>query len=222
MTRKDLQTRFHIFGNNKDISIYNKERTEKGMGYRGNISLVRGKAVLNGKSYKTLDELDNALTEWEKTLEWPVDTYNPMLNDTWKLESRLIWFLEEKLGFKQEHSNWEVLYVRKIGDDYAIRFEISRDREDGVCVSSRIAGYHFMQKVENANDGVATITAIVRYGILQMAKDMVSALALLPETDAIDVDTYVKDNSNIFGWKKTDFKSVMIEMLEKQLEVLKK
>ncbi len=220
MNRKDLETKFKLIGQNDDICLYRKEKVAEGIGYCGNISLVRGKAVFNGNSYDSVDSLEAALTEWGNSLEWPVDTYNPMLNDKWRLESRLIWYLEEKLGFKPALKGWNRSYVREIGPDYALSFSIDTHKDE-TYVSSKFGTLNYQTPVKDAETGVAVIASIVRTSILQMAKDMVDTLSVLPDTDAVDIDLFMESKRSFFGYEKVDFKSVMINLLEEELKKLK-
>lgn len=223
MTRKDLQEKYNIIGNNNDISLYRKKgEYDYGVGYCGNIQLKNGKALFNGNSYKDIDSLDNALCEWEKSLPWPVDTYNPMIIKSANLESRIIWYLTKKLGFKQSMEKWQIRYVKNIGPSCQLYFEIDRGRrgmsEDTLTLITSYGGVYFTQEVDNADSAVAMISAIVRENIFQMSSDMVNTLSILPDTDVpSDIEAFVEDQS----FKKVDFKTTMIALLEKELKKLK-
>lgn len=226
MTRKDLQEKYNIIGNNNDISLYRKQgEYDYGCGYCGNIQLKNGKAIFNEKSYKDIDSLDTALREWEKSLPWPVDTYNPMLVKRANLESRIIWYLTDKLGFKHTVINWGLKYVKNIGPDYQIFFEVGRPRDmddDTVTIYSQYGGMNFRYEAHEAEDAVEMISAIVRESIFQMSSDMVNTLSILPDTDVpSDIEAFVEDQSTILGFKKVDFKTTMIALLEKELKKLK-
>ena len=43
----------------------------------------------------------------------------------------------------------------------------------------------------------------------------------LPDKTTTEINTYIRNNRNIFGFEKVDFKSIMIDSLEKQLKALK-
>ena len=47
MNRKDLQEKYNIIGENKDITLFSKGPAKRGIGYTGNISLANGKAKFN-------------------------------------------------------------------------------------------------------------------------------------------------------------------------------
>lgn len=227
MTRADLQEKYNIFGENKDISLYRKKgEYDYGIGYCGNISLQKGKAVFNGETYSDVEALDNALREWEKGLEWPVDTYNPMIRESSRVSDRIIWFLTEKMGFERNSADWHVNYVKNIGPDFRLWFKVEQnlgkhDKEDNVTITSKYAGYYFTHNVTDANEGVATISAIVRESVLQMASDMVSALSTCPDMAIPNVEAIAETGKGIFGLEKVDFKTTMITLLEKELKKLK-
>ena len=226
MTRKDLQEKYNIIGNNKDISLYRKKgEYDYGCGYCGNIQLRNGYALFNEKSYKDIDSLDVALREWEKSLPWPVDTYNPMMVKRANLESRIIWYLTNKMGFKHTVANWHYKYVKNIGPDCQISFEIGRSKDldgDTVIIISQSGGVNFRYEAHKAEDAVGMISAIVRESIFQMSSDMVNTLSIFPDAEIpSDIETFVDSQANIFGFKKVDFKTTMIALLEKELKKLK-
>jgi hypothetical protein len=222
MNRKDLEKKFNFFGNNNDISLYMKGHASRGLGYLGNISLINGKAKFRGKSYSDLESLYSAMKEWGDSLEWPVDTYNPMMNECYRLESRITWYLEEKLGFERDMSEWEdgTKYIRKIGPGYYIHVRVYNIKDE-VSIDSKYAGMTLTQKVEDADTAVASIVHMVRSEILMMAKDMIDTLSLLPEKDVTDIEMFVDSKRSFFGIEKADFKSVMVDLLEKELKQIK-
>ena len=224
MTRKDLEERFVLFGHNDNISLYRKRTEETVFGYCGSIRLERGKATFNGHVYADVDSLDSALTEWGEALEWPVTSYDPMLNDTYRLESRLITWLEDKMHFKQKEGTWERgnTYIRKIGPGFEIFFTLDRSmKDDKVQIYSKYAGMSIMQDVSTPEEGVAVMSSFIRSTILTMATDIIDALADCPEADNAEIRAFVASKNNIFGFEEVDYKKVMISELEKQLKKLK-
>lgn len=224
MTRKDLETKYNIIGENADIQMFRKrEDAHTGIGYCGNISLKNGKAVFNGKSYTDLDSLDDAFVEYAKTLPYPIDTYCPMYNEGWRVESRILWYLTEKMGFKRHTKGWNPVYTKPIGPSFSLEFYVEKDREDDdkVCIISKYGEYTFRSSVDNAEEGIAAITTIANTSILEMAKDMVGAISFCPDNVSAEIDAFVPSNKNIFGLEKVSFKDMMIAALESQLKALK-
>lgn len=223
MTRKDLQEKYNIIGENKEINLYRKQgEFSYGIGWCGTIALKNGKAVFNGKAYSTIADLDNALVEWEKSLPYPVDTYNPMCRPSYKVDNQLTWYLNEKLGFKTKHEKWNVRYAKAIGDDYELYFELEQDLDDeSVRITTRFGEYHFTQKVTDTETGVAVISAIVNGECLSMAKDMIDLISVCDTKITSEIEAYTQTNENIFGIKPISFKDMMIERLEKVLAQLK-
>lgn len=222
MNRNDLKEKYNIVGENNDIALFRKDHEKSSMGYCGNISVVRGKAVFCGKKYETIDGLDTALRQWEAGLEWPVDTYCPLFNERYRLENRIHWYIINKLGFKEDFSDWNVRnrYVREIGPSCKLNVSVFNVK-DKVNISSEFGGITLTQEVEDIDTAVSVISHIVRETVLLMAKDMVSVLSVLPEEKITEIQMFVKSNNNFFGVEKADFKSVMIELLEKELKELK-
>ena len=224
MTRKDIETKYNFFGKNKDIMLFRKRgEFTYGIGYCGNITLKNGKAVFNGKTYNDLETLDNALVEWEKSLPYPVDTYCPMTRESYRIESRIIWHLTEKMGFEHSKSGWDAgVYVRSIGPNSQLRFNVRQDLEDGkVHITSEFAGMTFMQSVDNAEDGIAVVDSIINSNVLMGAKDMVDIITACGEKITTEVEAYVPTKENFFGMKKVSFKDLMIARLESILNQLK-
>lgn len=224
MTRKDIETKYRFLGKNDDIMLFRKSgEYTYGIGYCGNISLKNGKAVFNGKSYSDLETLDKALVEWEKSLPYPVDTYCPMTRESYRIESRIIWYLMEKMGFEHSKSGWEVgAYVRSIGPDSQLRFNVRQDLEnEKVNITSQFGGMTFTQSVDNAEDGIAVIDSIVNGSVLMGAKDIVDIISACGEKVTAEVEAYIPTNENIFGVKQVSFKDLMIARLESVLNQLK-
>lgn len=226
MTRKDLQKKYNIIGENNNIALYRKvgEYTH-GIGYCGNIQLKNGKIVFDNKTYNDVDSLDKALREWEQSLAWPVDTYNPMIRHRANLESRIIWYLTEKLGFKYIiDDSWNAKYTRTVGPNCNISFSIERPRDlddETVTLISYYGGTYYRSEVENSVDAINVISTIVRECVLQMSSDMVDLLSLVPDTEVPNIEAYRNSNKNFFGIEKIDFKSMMISILENELKKLK-
>lgn len=221
MTRKDLETKYNFYGQNDNIYLYRKKGDyDYGIGYCGNISLKNGKAVLNGKSYSTIEDLDNALREWESSLPYPVDTYSPMLNELARVEQRVTWYLTEKMGFKGESHDWEYMYVKYIGPAFKINFQFKREKES-VVIMNRLGGIMFSQEITDAETGIAYINSIVNSIVLMMAKDMIDAMSVCDTKISTEIEAYVPTNENILGIKKVDFRQFMIDRLEPVLKQLK-
>ena len=223
MTRKDLQEKYNIIGENKDLSLYRKSgEFSYGAGWCGSIALKNGKAVFNGKAYSTIADLDNALVEWEKSLPYPVDTYSPLYRESYKVDSQLTYYLTERLGFKSRHRDWESYYAKEIGDNCELTFSLEQDTEkECVRIFSRFGAYHFTQEVTDTETGVAVISSIVNGECLSMAKDMVDLMSVCDAKVVADIEAYTQTNENIFGIKPVSFKDMMIERLEKALAQLK-
>ncbi len=224
MNRKDLQEKYNIIGKNDDICLYRKHgEYEGGFGYCGNVSLKNGKAVFNGVQYPTVEALDAALREWEKTLPWPVDTYNPMMRKGAIVEDRVVWYLTEKMGFKAVHADWSVRYSKEIGINSSISFSVDRNGidSDKITIICPYGPYTFREEFTDAESAVAMISSLVRQQALQMSSGMVEALSVCPDVDVPEIEAYVKSNRNIFGIEKIDYKSMMISLLENELKKLK-
>lgn len=220
MTRKDLQEKYNIIGENNDIQLFRKRGESKySNGYCGNIRLTWGKAIFNDKSYSDIASLDAALVEWEKSLPYPVDTYCPLTNESYRIENRIVWYLTEKMGFRRG-DGWDRNYVRQIGANCTLTFGIERE-EEKIAINSTLGQYTFRNEVDNAEDGIATISSILNSCVLMMAKDMVDIIGVCDNKVTSDIEAYVKSNRCIFGLERVSFKDIMIERLESVLKQLK-
>ena len=224
MTRKDLQEKYDIFGENNDICLYRKKgEYTRSIGYCGNISLKNGKAVFNGQTYATVSELDNALREWENSLPYPVDTYNPMKREICRVEEQIIYYLTDVLGFELSSRDWNTLYVKNVGPSFRLEFEVGLNHNDKDLVSivSKYGAYTFTQDVSDTESGIAVISSIVNSECLQMAKDMVDVLSVCDAKVTSEINAYVPDKTAFFGFQKANFKDMMIDRLETVLKQLK-
>ena len=212
---------FNIIGENKDLALFYKNKSNcRGIGYCGNISLVNGKAVFKGKKYGDIEGLMGALVRWENSLKWPVDTYCPLTRPSYRMEQRVTWFLTEKLGFKRVFKEWEYAYEKTIGPEFEISFNIS-NKSDVVEITSKYGIYTFNYTVKDENEAVKMLSSLVRQYALSMAADVINLVSACPDTDIAEINAYVETNSNIFGFKPVDYKTTMINLLEKELKKLK-
>lgn len=121
-------------------------------------------------------------------------------------------------------NNFGIKYIRNVGPNYQISFEVERPKDldgDTVTVISQYGNAMFRSEVKTVEDAVAMISSLVRESILQMSSDMVNILSTVPETEVPDIQAYVKSNRNIFGFEQVDFKGMMISLLENELKKLK-
>lgn len=222
MTRKDIETKYRFYGENKDITLYRKSgEFTYGTGYCGSISLKNGKAIFNGKAYSTLEDLDNALVEWEKGLPYPVDTYNPMFNERWRVQSRVIWFLTDKMGFQSTARDWSISYVKRLGSNAEISFRVEINRNDKVEIFSQYGEFYFRKEIDDADSGIDMITTIVNTTACEMGENLVELLSVCDDRVTSDIEAYMNTNENLFGIKPVSFKELIIDRLERVLAQLK-
>ena len=220
MNRKELKEKYHIFGNNNNLSLYRKQgEYTYGIGYCGNIILRHSKAIFNGIVHKSIEELDKALVEWEKSLPFPVDTYNPNLNEKDRIGSQISFYLT-KIGFKSTFSNYSEIFIKKIGISFEISIELST-KFDKLLIVSKYGDFTFCEEINDTEEGIKIINTLVNGEILVMAKDMLDAISSCGESVTNEIDTFIKTNENIFGYQKVSFKDVMITRLENVLSQLK-
>ena len=224
MTRKDIGAEYNFIGKNEDMMLFRKSgKFSYGIGYCGNITLKNGKAIFNGKPYTDLVSLDNALVEWEKSLPYPVDTYCPMTRDSYRTESRIVWYLTEKMGFEASTSGWNTgLYVHNIGPNSQLSFNIRQDHDnEKVNITSNFGGMTFTQSIDDADKGIDVINSIINGSVLMMAKDIVDIISACGEKITTEVEAFIPTKENFFGLKQVSFKDLMIARLENVLTQLK-
>ena len=225
ITLAELKEKYNVLGDHRSYSLYRKKgEYTYGFRYCGDIEFCNGVAWFNDEAYINIDSLDKALREWEKSLPWPVDTYNPLLRKGAILEDRVIWYLTEKMGFKSTTKDWQSYYIKEIGPNCNISFEVERAKDlddDYVTIISSYGSYFFRSKFTDADEAVKTISAIVKSEVLQMASGIVDALSVCGNFEIPNLELYTKSNANIFGIEKIDFKSTMISLLENELKKLK-
>ena len=217
MTRKDLKKHFDIFGENKNISLYQNQR------YCGSIELRNGKAYLNGQGHATVFGLQVALDVWAKSLPYPVETYNPMLKDSYRTEMQVVSYLTDKMGFKEEYKGWNgPVYTRQVGPNCKVGFEVKpSDKGEGVVISSDYGGMHFFHTSKTADEAVAVLSSLINAEVLMMSKDMVDIIGKCKPEIIGDIETYVDTKNNFLGIERVDFKTLMVERLESALKALK-
>lgn len=220
MNRQDLKSKFSIFGTNADLRLYRLDDST----YCGSVSLKHGKVRFNEKSYSDVESLDNALLKYAETLPYPIATYNPSLNEFCRVEDQLTYVLTNKFKFCMSSETGAgycgQFYVRKVGPNIGLRLGI-RNTDAGIDLSLRYGKYYFDQTVTTTEDGLAYINSMINTVVLMSAKDMVELLSNCSGNTSSDIDAFVDSNTNILGFERVDFKTLMISTLEEQLKALK-
>ena len=220
MNRQDLKSKYFISGTNADLRLC---RNDTWYQYCGNVSLKRGKVWFNGKSYSDLESLDNALLQYAETLPYPITTYDPSLNELCRVENQLRYILIDKFKFCQSsdigyHSGQ--LYVRKVGPNVGLRLNM-RTTDTGIDLSLRYGKYTFDQTVTSTEEGITYINSMINTVVSMTARDMVELLSKCSGNISSEIDAFVDSNTNILGFERVDFKTLMISTLEEQLKALK-
>lgn len=220
MNRQDLKTKYYIFGINADLRLHRIGEFT----YCGSVSLKRGKVWFNGKSYSDLESLDNALLKYAETLPYPIDTYDPSKKELCKVEQQLHYVLINKFKFCKSSEigagYYEQVYVRKLGPNICLRLGM-RNTDIGIDLSLRYGKYTFDQTVTSTDEGLVYINSMVNTVVAMAVKDMVELLSSCSGNISSDIDAFVDSNTNILGFERVDFKTLMISTLEEQLKALK-
>ena len=161
--------------------------------------------VFNDKEYPTLDELLTAIEEYNATLPFDPDIYNPMYKKNYMIECAVHDYLTE-LGFVTEHSSNETFYVLKdpYGQDICtITYDVKEDTTDG-AVRRIINSSRWMEITFNDLDSAigainthvaayCSITNIVLMKSLNKLTESRSAKILNKKFDIQTLTVYTED-----------------------------
>ena len=221
MNRRDLKAKFVIIGNNDSINLYVSNETGGGARYFTTISLMNGTATifgpsLTGKRYKDVDTMFAEISEANKGLKWPIDSYGPMLTDHYRVDMRIHHHLTEILGFKSV--GWSNTYIKEVSPFSTIKITVKCD-ENLRTIAQTFGDYFINTDFTDENSAIAIIDTLIRN---EVTAGIGTELQLLAKTsDDANAQIEMVHQTGVFNFAPVDFRAAMIDVLEKQIELLK-
>lgn len=209
-----------------DYLVY---KTLDGQGIQFMFGVIVGSALksvsFNDTRYNNVDDLLTAVKLFNDTRMFPAEYYDPSYNERYRTESKISWYLVDKLGFKSSRSSIgnNPIYVKKdlYGNVVCQIMVIINDDCTGSIVRS-VDGSSLMENAFTcAVDAVSKINGILTY---ETAHNVMKNLEVLDCINKYDVNingitkTTVSRSFNVF---KEDYKDKIIRELESILDKLK-
>lgn len=221
--------RYHVIEHDGGYLLYDKEGYSKRsnalyLGYFF-ISTDGARFKFEDDYYQTASELIEAITEYNKTLPFDAEIYNPMYRKNYKIEMALRDYLES-LGFKM---SWGADAVYYLEDSYgqricSIRIEVKEDTTTGIIIrrvnplsaSDKWAESSFTD-LDSAIGSVNAILAMYCASINAITMNVLNGLTSSRASEVFDKKFDVRSLSTYTA----DAKQKTIEMLERELNKLK-
>lgn len=229
ITRKDLESKFYIIGNNNSIALYDAAacKSGNGRGYSGNCSIKNGKIHFNGNVHDNVDSFVEDLKAFANSpcIIWPMWTYDPYLNEDFRKSSRIGWHLIEKLGFKYSDTYSDYLANDRLEDKYVLDTGLNTIIVyisvigGKISVRSNLNGMFVEGTYDSITSSVEAVETIVKSILLNNVGSMCEVLSKL-QTNC-NIDLTLIDTKNLFDITKIDFKQYMVTVLENELKKLK-
>lgn len=165
-TLKELQNyAYYLAPHGKDEdgkniwSVYAKEPS-LGLNYMGDCVIMPKGYKFNGNVYKTVDDLFGGFKEWHKTLDLPSRFYDPLYNETYRLQGTIVWYLTDVLGFVADEKDFCNTYKRCFGTTVMrVQIEVSKDNE--VSISYQYGKYQMFTTIKDYKEGFNFVNAYV-------------------------------------------------------------
>lgn len=143
MTKKEIETKFYLIKHEgKSYNAYYKDISgiTSVFKYAGVFTISGSSCIFNNEKYKDIDSLYNAVEEYNNSLEYPSDFYDPTIRNVINESRRLDYYIKS-LGFEKKDTSYHgnniyVLYnikdlFNKTNIDFTVKYDDSLDSLTG-------------------------------------------------------------------------------------------
>lgn len=209
---------FYCLHDNNTTSIYSN------IPYVATIKIIPKGYMFNSELYKTVEELSKAINDYNKTLEYPTDFYDPWLNDWYKEQSKLAYYIKS-LGF--EETNWEYFYgneyrtyaIKDIYDIDRFRFTVSF-KGDSMKGQVFISSNNSLISVDfnDLGSAIKAVNTILKPNLLYLLPVLID---LGTNNESINIDKLTKSTVHNMSILTSPMKTLIKEKLTEILNTLK-
>lgn len=222
-----LGEKYHAIEHNGGFLLYDNTRQGKRSNvlYLGKIFLSTDgkKYVFNDDYYESVDTLVKAIEDYNATLPFDADVYNPIYRKNYKIECILHDYLDS-LGFKHSYSSSDTLY--SLPDAYGqaivlMKFDVKEDSEDGV-VRRLIpnTGKWVEAKFNDVDSAIGACNSIIAAQCAIVNAQLVELLGKMTKHRVGEFMDMTFDIKSLSTYSE-DAKKKTIEQLEEELKRLK-
>ena len=233
-TNKDMVSafgeRYQAFEHNGGYLLYDKERKSDYSKYlylgKFYITTDGESYVFNEDRYKTTDELINAIEEYNKTLPFSSEVYNPIFRKHIRIEYAVQEYLYS-LGFKMEWGKCDPAYgsVYSVKDMYGspileIMVHVDEDTTEGTIVRNISQSKWTESAFTDLDSAIGSVNSILSAYVAvvnSQTSDILSKMTTARASNVYDKTFDIKSLSTY----ATDAKAKTIEYLENELKRLK-
>lgn len=226
-----LGERYEVIEHDGGYCLYDKQRPAKRSNYKylGKFYVSSDKKhyAFNDKYYKDTESMVKAMDDYNSTLPFDIDIYNPLLRSNYRIECALHDYLES-LGFESVRWNRESRYI--LNDCYGqcicdLTVRVKEDTTEGIITRNILSQdkdkllrtespfADLDSAIASVNSILATYVASVNAAAMNVLNKITRSRSALLLDTIFDVRTL-----SIFT---EDGRQKMIEVLEKELKELK-
>ena len=237
MTKKEKQLlaafsdKYATFENNGGYCLYDKTRKARRSNFaflgKFYISTNKNKYIFNDDSYTTVDTLVKAMDEYNSTLPFSAENYDPMYRKNVMVEYCLDDYLKE-LGFERTWNHMEPMYTLKdcYGQEICcLTFDVKEDTTEGRLMrfikgQDKYTSSWVESPFNDLDSAIGSVNSILSAYCAFIGSRMVEILDKLTNARASQVYDKTFDVRTLQTYAE-DAKAKMIEKLERELKLLK-
>lgn len=202
--------------------------------YRGSVvyDSKNQSVMFNGQRYTTIQALDNALKEWEKSLPFSVENYNPMFNGKYRTELCIGDYLQS-IGFvynRYDGFTKSLMYILNHYNPYfskqvAVEMIVKVDnsgKNGSISLHYQRSSSFVTSDFVSLEEAIAAINSLVEPLLLCGASDMINKhKKMSKQRKTANLGEIITGNFRTLQTYSEDLKAKTIEALEEALKRLK-
>lgn len=214
--------RYHLIVNGDGYCLYDKEAHSPRSRYKylGFITLDtnKGEFVFNDSSYKDIESLINAINEYNSTLPFDPDIYNPSFKESYRIQMATHDYLCS-LGFKSDDSD---AYTLKDGFGQpvvSVFVKVNHDSKSGYVIRTLGNSAEVECPFKDLDSAIAAINSVVGTYIISLQSTITVAINKLTGSRQRTIEIgFVPHSLDVYA---KDITNKTIELLQSELEKLK-
>lgn len=188
--------------------------------------------MFNGQRYTTIQALDNALKEWEKSLPFSVENYNPMFNEKCRTE-RCIGDYLQSIGFVDygiDGFTKSLMYILNHYNPYfskqvAVEMFVKVDdngKNGSISLHYRQSSSFVTSDFDSLEEAIATINSLIEPLLLCGASELINKHnKMSKQRKKANLGEIITVNFRTLQTFSDDLKAKTIDALEEALKRLK-
>lgn len=237
MKVQDLKDAYYVVKLDGRYDLYNKDPKSGHKSCHKYLGSVKydsrtQKVLFNDVRYSTIEELDNALKEWEKSLPFSVECYNPMFNEKHRTECCITEYLQG-IGFEDKGYDGftkSLMFILNHCNPYfskQVAVEMLVDVDDSgkngsISLHHQSSSSFVQSDFDGLEDAIATINSLVEPLLLCNASEMIAKHSkMTKQRKKTNLGEVVTVNFRALQTFSEDLKAKTIAALEEALKRLK-